>query len=53
MVALIKLIIVMVLSVFSEEPAEENISANTHQQVEYQHQKADGLTKCDPTCILS
>lgn len=51
MVALVKLIIVMVLAVFSGEPSEEHISDNTHHQVQYQ--KMDMLTRCDNPCIPS
>lgn len=50
MVALVKLIIVMVLSVFSGEPAEEHVSEKTKHQVEYQEQKTDNLTVCDNPC---
>ena len=42
MIALIKLIIVLVLSVFSGEPTEEKVSENGHYLELYQnHQKID------------
>jgi len=47
MVALIKLIIVLVLSVFSDEPSEDLTSANDHHKIEYQYQKIDKLSICD------
>ncbi len=53
MVALIKLIIVMVLAVFSGEPSKEYISDNTDHQVQYQYEKMDMLTRCDKSCIPS
>ncbi len=39
MIALIKLIIVLVLSIFSGEPAEEKITENVHYLELYQNQQ--------------
>ena len=53
MIALIKLIIVLVLSVFSGEPAEEKITENSQYLELLQEQKIDMLSRCSKTCLAS
>ncbi len=53
MIALIKLIIVMVLSVFSVEPAEEKISLDAKHLEQFQYQKMDMLIRCKKSCVPS
>jgi hypothetical protein len=53
MMTLIKIIIVLVMSFFSMDKAEEEITETTKHQQQFQHQKADMLTRCEKTCIPS
>lgn len=52
MIALIKLIIVLVLSVFSMEETEEKLTLQFHHnQEQFQYQKMDMLIRCKKTCV--
>ncbi len=53
MIALIKLIIVLVLSIFSGEPTEGKITENSQYLELLQEQKIDMLTRCSKTCVAS
>ncbi len=53
MIALIKLIIVLILSVFSVESTEEKITIDAHHQEQFQYQKMDMLIRCKKTCVPS
>ncbi len=53
MIALIKLIIVLVLSVFSGESTDEKISVESRHLEQFQYQKMDMLIRCKKTCATS
>ncbi|WP_155827852.1 hypothetical protein [Gillisia sp. JM1] len=53
MIALIKLIIVLVLSIFSGETTEEKITENSQYLELYQQQKIDMLTRSSKACLAS
>lgn len=51
MITLIKIIIVLVMSFFTVDKAEEKITENTKHHQQFQYQKMDMLTRCEKTCI--
>jgi hypothetical protein len=53
MIALIKLIIVLVLSIFSGEPTEEKITENSQYLELYQQQKIDILIRCSNAYVAN
>jgi len=54
MIALIKLIIVLILSIFTGEPTEQNLTNNAHYLELYQeHQKIDCLIRPSQVFIAS
>lgn len=53
MIALIKLIIVVVFSVFSGELKEDEITNHTQYLELMQQQKIDMLARCSRTCMTS
>ncbi|TVZ27594.1 hypothetical protein JM83_2644 [Gillisia sp. Hel_I_86] len=53
MIALIKLIIILVLSIFPGEPTEEKISVDSNHLEQFQYQKMDMLIRCKKSCVPS
>lgn len=53
MITLIKIIIVLVMSIFSTENAKEEITVSTKHLEQFQYQKMDMLIRCEKTCIPS